>query len=290
MEYDIPLKQGKLLALPALGFGTYQMGGQLQRNPGNDDARDIAGIRAALAAGLRHVDTAEAYAEGHCEELVAEAIADMPRDQIFLASKVYPNHLRPDDVHAACRGSLRRLGVDYLDLYLIHGPNPNVPLAETMGALDELVQQGLIRFIGVSNFDVPLLQEANRHSRSGVATNQIHYSLVARAYEDNGTLEYCRAQGVLVTAYRPIGKYGELSRGGQRLLDDLAARYGKTPAQVAVNWVISKRNVVALVKTSNPAHLAEDLGALGWQLSEEDAATLDNDFPRGTTTNVPGVT
>ena len=290
MPYDIPRKKGRLISLPALGFGTYQMGGQLQRNPENDDARDVAGIRAAIAAGLCHLDTAEVYAGGHCEELVAEAITNTPRDRIFLTSKVHPSHLRHDDVLAACRGSLRRLRVDYLDLYLIHGPNREVPLAETMGALDELVQQGLIRRVGVSNFDVPLLKEAQRHSRSGVATNQIHYSLVARAYEDNGTMEYCRAQGILVTAYRPIGKYGELSRPGQRLLDDLAARYGRTPAQVAVNWVLRKENVVALVKTSDPAHLAEDLGALGWQLAEEDAATLDRDFPRGTTINVPGVT
>ncbi|MDO8560588.1 MAG: aldo/keto reductase [bacterium] len=290
MHHLIPVKKGRLISLPALGFGTYQMGGQLQRNPDNDDARDIAGIRAAIAAGLCHLDTAEVYAGGHCEELVAQGIADVPRDSVVLTSKVYPNHLRHDDVLAACRNSLRRLRVDYLDLYLIHGPNPGIPLAETMGALDELVQRGQVRAVGVSNFDVPLLKEAQRHSRSGVATNQIHYSLVARAYEDNGTLDYCRDQGILVTAYRPIGKHGELSRPGQQLLDDIAGRYGKTPAQVAVNWVLQKENVIALVKTSDPAHLAENLGALGWQLSEEDRASLDRDFPRGTTINVPGVT
>lgn len=284
---EIPNRCAGNFCLPVLGLGTYQMGGGLERNPANDDRRDIAAIQAAIAAGVTHIDTAEKYAAGHCERLVAKAIAGVDPSQLFITSKVYVNHLRHDDVIAACRGSLERLGIRQLDLYLVHGPNSEVPLEETMGAMDWLVENGLTRFIGVSNFDVPLLQAAARHTKHGIATNQIHYSLVARAYEQNGTLEYCRANGILVTAYRPIGKFGELARPGTLRLDDVARRYKKTPAQIALNWVINKPNVVVLVKTSDPRHLDENLGALGWSLTPDDTRDLDKNFPVGDTINVP---
>lgn len=286
-RFEIPTRCVNNFCLPVLGLGTYQMGGGLVRNPANDDTRDVAGIRAAIGVGVTHIDTAEKYAAGHCERLVAKAIAGTDRSKLFITSKVYWNHLRHDDVIAACQASLDRLGIKQLDLYLIHGPNPEAPLSETMRAMDWLVENGLTRFIGVSNFDVPLLQEAARHTKYGIVNNQIHYSLIARAYEENGTLEYCRTNGILVTAFRPVGKYGELSRSGIRLLDELAARYHKTPAQVAINWVINKPNVVALVKTSNPLHLAEDLGVLGWSLNAGDVSELDKNFPVGDTINVP---
>lgn len=283
----IPLKRVGDFALPVLGIGTYQMGGGLARDWTNDDERDTAALVAAMAAGVTHIDTAEIYAGGHAERLVALAIQRRGLPGLFLTSKVYPTHLRYDDVIRACRGSLERLGIDQLDLYLVHGPNAEVPLAETMRAMDWLVDAALVRFIGVSNFDVPLLQAAQAASRHKIVTNQIHFSLVARTYQENGTLEYCRRHGILVTAYRPLGKHGELAIASHAMIDRMARAYGKTPAQIAINWVISQPNVVALVKTSNLDHLREDLGALGWKLEPNDAAELDIHFPRGETISGP---
>lgn len=287
MKLNIPAKSVPGFSLPVLGLGTWQMGGQTTHDPGNDDARDIAAIVAAIDGGITHLDTAEVYAEGWAERFVGEAIRQRGRQGIFITSKVLATHLRHDDVIAACRGSLERIGIKQLDLYLVHAPNREVPLSETMRALDWLRENELIRFAGVSNFHVPLLEEAVTHTKYGIVNNQFHYSLSARAYEENGTVEFCRRNGILVTAYRPIGRSGELSRHGVRLLDEISEKYGKTPAQVAVNWVIAQPDVVTLVKTSNPEHLQEDLGALGWSLSGEDNARLRDEFPRGQTINVP---
>lgn len=283
----IPLKRAGDFALPVLGLGTYQMGGALTRDPTNADERDTAAIVAAMAAGVTHIDTAEIYAGGQAERLVGLAIQGRGRAGLFVTSKVYPTHLRYDDVIRACRGSLERLGIDQLDLYLVHGPNAEVPLAETMRAMDWLVEAALVRFIGVSNFDVPLLQTAQAASKHKIVTNQIHFSLVARAYQENGTLEYCRKHGIVVSAYRPVGKHGELTVPGHAMLDRLVRAYGKTPAQIAINWVISQPNVVTLVKTSNLDHMRENLGALGWELQPNDARELDIHFPRWETINVP---
>lgn len=283
---EIPKKQAGDFALPVLGLGTWRMGGVEERDFSNDDERDIAAIKAAIELGLTHIDTAEFYAAGHSEELVAQAIAGFDRENLFITSKVYPSHLRYDDVIKAAKKSLKRLGIRKLDLYLIHHPNPGVPLSETMRAMDYLLENELTRFIGVSNFDVPLLQEAQSHTKYKIVNNQIHYSLLARGYEENGTLEYCCENKILVTAYRPVGK-GDPNFLGHPLLGEIAKKYGKTPAQVAINWVINKPNIVALVKTSNIEHLKEDLGALGWRLLEEDEKELDEKFPRGETINLP---
>ncbi len=286
---NIPVKQTDGFSLPVLGLGTYGMGGKRERDVSNDDARDVSTIRSAIQQGVTHIDTAESYASGYTEQLVSAAIQGVDRRMLFMTSKVAAGHLQPDDVRRACEGSLRRLGIAYLDLYLIHHPHPKVDLPQTMAAMDALVDDGLVRHIGVSNFTIPWLREAVAHAHHPIVTNQIHYGLYARAYADNGTLDYCREHGILVTAYRPLGVKGELQSAPARtLLEQTAAKYGKTPTQVALNWVIRQPNVVALVKTSNPDHLAEDLGAVGWELSDEDARGLAEQFPPGETINLPG--
>ncbi|MDD5109887.1 MAG: aldo/keto reductase [Patescibacteria group bacterium] len=284
----IPSKGANGFTLPILGLGTWQMGGREMHNPSNDDRRDIQGIRAAIDAGITHLDTAEVYAAGFAERFVGEAIQGYDRSRLFITTKVHAGHLHYDDVIAACHASLSRLGIAQLDLYLVHHPNPEISLQETMRAMDFLRENELTRYIGVSNFDIPLLEEAMAYTKYHVVSNQIHYSLVARAYEENGTLEFCRQHGILVTAYRPIGRSGELAQRGNTLLDEVAQKYGKTPAQVAINWVMQKPNVITLFKTSDPAHLEENLGALGWRLSASDERRLDENFPPGITINLPG--
>lgn len=281
-KINIPPKTVGDFSLPILGLGTWRMGGGYERDPKNDDRRDIEAIQEAIKLGYTHLDTAELYAAGHAEELVREAIMNFDRDTLFITSKVMPEHLRYGDLIRSAHGSLKRLAIEKFDLYLIHAPNHFIPLKETMAAMDYLLENNLTRYIGVSNFDVSHLEEAQSFSRYKIVNNQIHYSLVARAYEKNGTLEYCRKHEILVTSYRPLEK-GELANPGHAVLDRISAKYHKTPAQVAINWLISKPNIVTLVKSSNPKHLKANLEALGWSLSSEDEALLDQGFRKDQT-------
>lgn len=266
------------------------MGGRYARNPFNRDQRDIAGIEAALEAGITHIDTAEIYAGGHTEELVSEAIKDFDRRRLFLTTKVWWTNLRYDDVIRAARDSLSRLGLKQIDLYLIHGPNPDIPIKETMRAMDYLLENGLTRFIGVSNFDVSELEEAVAATKYKIVNNQIHFNLTAREYQTNGTLEFCRKHNILVTAYRPLGlgegMTGGIPEAGMEFLKRIGEKYAKTPAQVALNWLIEQPNLVTIFKSTNPGHIKENLGAIGWKLDEDDRAELTDNFPYGLTRNV----
>lgn len=271
----IPTKKAGEFELPVLGLGTWRVGGDYKRDPDFDDAQAIKVIRQAISLGIAHIDTAEMYAGGYAEELIAKAIKKFDRKKLFITSKVLPRNLHYKNVIKAIQGSLKRLQLKHLDLYLIHAPNPDIPLKETMQAMDFLLDKGLTRYIGVSNFDWKLIEEAQRYTKHKIVTNQIHYNLNAREYETDGTIDYCAEHEILVTAYRP---YGGTLRGAvnEEALQNLTKKYQKTYAQIAINWVIGKPNVVALFKTVNSEHLKENLGALGWELGKEDRRLLDS--------------
>ncbi len=217
------------ISMPELGQGTWRLGGVSERDPGNDDARDVAVIRRALDAGLIHIDTAEMYAGGHAEELVGEAIRGVERSRLFLTGKVWKTHLGGDGPLRAAEASLQRLGVDMFDLYLVHQVNPEVPLKETIRAMNRLQRRGLARHIGVSNFSLERLKQAQAFSEVPIVANQLHYNLQVREIELSGLLDFCRETGVMVIAWRPL-------RGvdcAVPLLEELAAKYRRTPRQLA---------------------------------------------------------
>lgn len=262
-------------SMPVLGQGTWRLGGVSERDPENDDARDIAVIRRALDAGLTHIDTAEMYAGGHAEELVGEAIRGVERSRLFLTGKVWKSHLGGDGPLRAAEASLRRLGVDAFDLYLVHQVNPEIPLKETIRAMNRLQREGLARNIGVSNFSLDRLKQAQALSEVPIVANQLHYNLQVREIELSGLLDFCQETGVMVIAWRPL-------RGvdcSVPLLTELAARYGHTSRQLALNWLISQPGVVTIVKASDPLHLAENVGAVGWRMAEEDVERLRGEYP-----------
>lgn len=264
--------------MPVYGLGTWQMGGRFERDLNNDDAADIQAVKKAIDLGVTHIDTAEKYAEGHAEELVGEAIKGYSRTKIFLVSKVGSNHLRHDDLLNSAERSLKRLGVDYLDLYLLHSPSLEIPIQETMKAMDKLLADGLIKNMGVSNFSIERLKEAQSLTRNKIVANQLHYNLLVREAERKGLVEYCQANDVMFIAWRPVQK-GILTEAGIAVLDGMVKKYQKTPAQIAINWLISQDNVITLSKTSSPGHLKENLGALGWQMEEADIEILRKEFP-----------
>ncbi len=264
-------------SLPELGLGTWQMGGRREADFSND-AQEIEAIKAAIAAGITHIDTAEMYGAGHSEELIGAAIKGVDRKKLFLTSKAWNPH-EYENIIKACKGSLKRLGTKYLDLYLLHYFSKEHPLKDAIRALDTLASEGLVKHIGVSNFTKEHLKEAQSYTKHKLVCNQVYYNLGAREPESTGLLKYCEKNDVLLVAYRPV-EQGKLLEGVPKVMEELCIKYEKTPAQVAINWLTSQQNVVAIFKTSNPAHLKENLGAVGWHLSEEDVERLRKEYPR----------
>jgi diketogulonate reductase-like aldo/keto reductase len=279
MEYKNLTDEVKI---PVIGLGTWGMGGGMVKNTIND-AGDITAIRFAIELGMTHIDTAEMYGDGHCEELVGIAIRDFNRENLFITTKVLPEHLRYKDVISAARRSLSRLKTNYIDLYLIHWPNPGIPLKETMRAMDYLIEQKMTRFIGVSNFGVRDIKEAQKYSENKIVAIQIEYNLIVKNRGsltnsmESDIIPYCHENDILIIAYEPLAK-GKLIKQKYRILDGIASKYNKTQAQIALNWLISQMNVITIPKSSNLEHLKENLGALGWRMKEEDINKLSNKF------------
>ncbi|MBS7630344.1 aldo/keto reductase [Candidatus Bathyarchaeota archaeon] len=267
--------------IPVLGLGTWTMGGSHSADRSLDNLW-VSVIRSAIELGFTHIDTAEMYGGGHCEEIVGEAVEPFRRRDLFITTKVWKDHLKHDDLKNALRGSLRRLGVEYVDLYLIHWPNPAIPLKETMTALEESAREGLTRFIGVSNFSAALMDEAQSYLKDErLIANQVEYSLKHQSPRGE-LLPYCIRNNVTLIAYTPLAK-GDLARWGHNVLDEMAEKYGKTPSQVSLNWLISQDRVVAIPKASKLEHLKDNLGAIGWRLSREDHEKLTKAFKKSTT-------
>lgn len=261
--------------IPVLGLGTWRMGGQLFTDRSNDE-KYISAISYAIKQGITHIDTAEIYGHGHSEELVSLAIKKYERKKLFITSKVWPLHLSYRGVLNACQGSLKRLKTNYLDLYLIHWPSPLSSMKNVMKAFNELVRSKKIRNIGVSNFSVSQLQNAQKNSRNKIVTNQVHYSLLNRDPEKE-LLEYCQKENIILTAYSPL-EVGQLARQKSDVLQKVAQKYQKTPVQVALRWLIEKPNVIAIPKASSKEHIDELLGSLGWQMSKVDQNYLEKEF------------
>jgi diketogulonate reductase-like aldo/keto reductase len=258
----------------AIGQGTWQMEHDERRGA-------IDAIRRGIDAGLTHIDTAEMYGGGVVEEMVAEAIAGW-RPRVFLASKVLPSNASSDGTRKACERSLRRLRTDYLDLYLLHWPGRH-PLADTIGAFERLVEQGKIRFWGVSNFDVDSLEAAAAVAGAArIACNQVLYHLKERAIEHD-VLPWCEAHGVALVGYSPFahGEFPGPRSAGGRALAEIAREHGATPRQVALRFLVRRPALFTIPKASRPEHAAENAGAGSLALSAADLARLDAAFPLG---------
>ncbi|MER3602356.1 MAG: aldo/keto reductase [Nitrososphaerota archaeon] len=240
----------------------------------------VAAIRRALELGINLIDTAELY---RTEDLVAEAIEGFRRDEVLICGKVWPSHLRYEAVLKACEASLRRLRTSYLDLYLVHWPNPRVPLSETMRALERLVDEGKVRAIGVSNFSAEQVRSAQEAlSKHELTAVQVEYSLLERRAEQE-LLPLCRKENLALMAYRPLA-HGLLSQPTGALgkaLRAVAAKYKKTAAQVALNWLLSKdERIFPIPRASRPARVEENAGGAGWRLQPQDLEGLEGALAR----------
>jgi diketogulonate reductase-like aldo/keto reductase len=262
----VTLNSGRIV--PALGIGTWKMGDDAHHR-----ASEIKSLQAAMDLGMTLIDTAEMYGEGASEELVGEAIAGR-REEVFLVSKVYPWNASRQGVIDACTRSLQRLGTETLDLYLLHWRGQH-PLADTVAGLQVLKAEGRIGAWGVSNFDVDDMEELMAvPGGSDCAANQVLYNLSRRGIEYD-LLPWCQERGVAVMAYSPI-EQGQLLRHPE--LIRIAKIYQATPAQVALAFVLEREQMIAIPKTGNPARVAENLGAIDLDISDEDWAVLDHAF------------
>ena len=265
---EIQLRSGD--AVPVLGQGTWRMAEQPSRREA-----EIAALRLGLDLGMTLIDTAELYADGSAEELVAEAIAGR-RDEVFLVTKVIPANATRHGTIEACERSLRRLRTDRIDLYLLHWRG-RLALEPTIDAFGRLLDAGKIRHWGVSNFDELDLAEVLSIAGGGeaVEADQVLYNLAHRGIEYE-LLPWCRERGLVIMAYSPTDR-GRLL--GHVAVKAVAARHRATPAQVAVAWVLRQDGVTAIPKAATPAHVRENRAALDLQLTKEDLATLDSAFP-----------
>jgi diketogulonate reductase-like aldo/keto reductase len=276
---NIPIKKlNNGFEIPVLGFGTWFMGGSFERENNYDESRDIVAIKKTIEMGGYRFDTAEMYAQGYSEEILGKAVKGCDRSKLFITTKVSPTNLRYEDVISACKKSLTRLQMDYIDLYLIHTPNPDISIEETMKAFDYLKEQDLVKNIGVCNFNVERLRETQSKTKNKIILNQVHYNLIFREPVLKGVIDYCQNNDIFIEAWRPI-QQGNLAKTGIDIIDKLCEKYRKMPSQIALNWLISQKNVVAITKTSNLKHLEENLGSVGWSMEEEDIDLLINDYP-----------
>ena len=251
--------------VPEIGLGTWLYTGGEQT------------IRRAVDLGANLIDTAESYGT---EDDVGNAIHKF-RNEVFLATKVSPEHFRHNDVIKAADDSLSRLQTDYIDLYQLHWPSQDIPIGETMNAMERLVEEGKVRYIGVSNFSADQLREAESTlSQNKIVSNQVLYSLVDREIESD-LIPYCQEHKITIIAYSPLaqGFSNITSRDSEGVIGSIAQETGHTEAQVALNWVVAQDSVIAIPKTSSVTHVEENCAASGWRLSPENMGRLKSAFP-----------
>ena len=260
-------------AVPIVGQGTWNV-------PLRAGAREeaIRALQAGIDLGMVHIDTAEMYGDGGAETLVGEAIAGLPRERLFLVSKVLPQHATFEGTIKACHASMKRMRVDYLDCYLLHWRG-SVPLAETMRALEKLVADGAIRSLGVSNFEIDDLREAQGLlKREKIACNQVLYHLGERSIEAH-EIPFCREAGIATVAYTPFGKGDWRDSPGAKELQRIAAAHKTSPHAVILAFLTRDELTFAIPKASTVAHVEENAAGGRLRLTADDIAAVDRAFP-----------
>jgi 2,5-diketo-D-gluconate reductase B len=239
--------------MPSLGLGTWQLSGP----------ECTRSVLTSLTLGYRHIDTAARYAN---ESEVGAAVksSSIPRNEIFLTTKVWPDHFRAADLKRSADESLKRLNLDYVDLLLLHWPSDSVPLAETIGALNEVANAGKTRSIGVSNFSIDLMKQAAAHSPLPISCNQVKFHI---QQPQSALLEYARSQNVAITAYSPLAK-GNLAT--DPVLTRIGAKHGKTASQVALRWLVQQDGVCVIPKATREPNLRSNLGIFDFTLDPAD--------------------
>ncbi|MEM1627132.1 MAG: aldo/keto reductase [Sulfolobaceae archaeon] len=268
-------KNFKFGKVSAMAFGTWRIGGGYWREDRSKDKEWVEVIRKGIELGITTIDTAEMYGNGHAEELVGEAIKGFPRDELFIVTKLWPSNASFEKAIKSAKNSSRRLGT-YIDLYLLHFP-PRNNLCEVINAFEKLLDEGVVRNIGLSNFDVRGIMKAMECLKKyEIVAVQNHYSLLHRGDEAD-VIPFTKSKGMLYMAYTPL-ENGVLAKN--QFLADIGKKYGKTSTQTAINWYIKIDNVIPIVKASKIHHVEENAGGMGWRMSDEDWNKISEHFSK----------
>ena len=264
------------ISIPKIGLGTARLGGHPSFPNRSKTDFYLSALRSAFDLGYTHIDTAERYVRGFAEELIGRSMREneIKRRDLFITSKVLPTPWSYSKVMRACEGSLRRLGTDHLDLYLIHWPNPLASMKETFRALNQLVKEGSVKHLGVSNFSLNQLKNAQRLSETPILTNQVPYNIFARWFASNGVLEFCQQNEILLTAYMPVKLYNKNIRTNS-VIQSVAQAHGVAPFQIAIAWLAAQPRVITIPMSFNPQHQKENLEAADIELTQEEMERLN---------------
>lgn len=245
----------------------------------NDDTRDIDAIKYAYDTWIRSFDSAEMYAQWYAETLLWRALTWKNRQDLFISTKVRGDNCSYSGIKNACHDSLKRLAMEYIDLYYVHWNDWSYPMQETMRALNELVDEWKIKYIWVSNFTKESLEQAQNHSKYHIVANQVHYNLIFREPDRSGLTQYCSDNDIMLVAWRPF-EYGNFQNPENLdILTQMSEKYNKTPFQIALNWIMSHKRMTTLFMSTTPSNIDQNLWALGWEMSQEDYAYLKDSFP-----------
>jgi len=263
-----------------VGIGTWMMGGGIYLESKTTyaiygtEAEEVIAIRHSIELGQNHIDTAQMYGAGHTEEVVGEAIEGLDRESLFIASKVWKSHATQEAVSYSIEDMLQRMKIEYLDLVYIHAPFPEVEMAEYIQGLNGAIDKGLTKYIGVSNFTLEQLKQAVELSKHPITAVQNHFNLLHKAEFPEEMKSYCVENNIAMVAYRPLGRKMLADECTNTTLLEMAKKYEKTPAQIALNWLISQESMHAIPKASKLENIEENVGALEFEISEEDLSTL----------------
>ena len=264
------------ILVSAIGLGTWGFGGFFSADR-TADAQFTKLILTALDLGVNVIDTAEAYAAGHSEEIIGQVLEIRSRDKIIISTKVSPENLNYKNLILAAENSLRRLRTDYIDLYKIHWPNPLIPLEESLEAMDKLITAGKVRFAGVSNFSLAKLKNA-RNIFGNIEAIQVEYNLFDRTIEAD-ILPFCVRENISLFAYSPLDQGKLLSDPGkQKIMEKICAKYSCSPHQVILNWLITNQQVIPIPKSMKIDHLKQNACSADFSLTADDFKTIADSF------------
>lgn len=264
-----------------IGIGTWLMGGgwssefNMTFADYDNDEESIKAIRYSLDRGQNHIDTAQMYGAGHCEEIVGKAVKGYDREKIFIASKVWKSHSKRSAVTHSVEDMLTRMKLDYLDMIYIHSSNNPYPIEDYIQGLNDVVDKGLAKCLAVSNFDLAQLKKAKSLSKHPIVANQMLYNILERSDVTSEMQDYCLQENIVLVAYRPIERKLLADNCTNATVLEIAKLYNRTPAQIALNWLISKEKVIAIPKATKTTHIDENLGVFDFQLSAEHMNILD---------------
>ncbi|WP_456400493.1 aldo/keto reductase [Mesoaciditoga sp.] len=253
--------------LPVVGIGTWGMGGKFEADHSRDEETAKAIIK-AVKLGMNHIDTAEFYGNGHTEEIVGMALQQIKRDEVFITSKIWPTHLNWKDALNSIKATLKKLGTDHVDLYLIHWPSAETNIKESIDIMNSILDKGYTRYIGVSNFSIAEVEKAVESSKAPIVCDQIRYNIQDRSAKDSGLIDYCMSRGISIVAYSPLNRM-EISSSFLKKLKKIAQNRGATPVQIALAW-ITTQGIFTIPKAVNDSHIIENAKAGDILLSDDE--------------------